>query len=83
MNALEEQYKWLSAQQVTNRNSSHSWQAYVYLKHEGDKVISFERAGLFWVFNFHPNQSFVDYKFGVPRAGKYPLHTLILRSLTL
>jgi len=60
MNQLEEQYKWLS-----------SPQAYIYLKHEGDKVISFERGGLFWIFNFHPSKSYTDYRFGVSRPGKY------------
>ncbi|KAK8864536.1 hypothetical protein IAR55_001786 [Kwoniella newhampshirensis] len=41
MNWLEAKYKWLSAPQ-----------AYVSLKHEGDKVIVFERAGLLFIFNF-------------------------------
>jgi 1,4-alpha-glucan branching enzyme len=40
MNNLESQYKWLQAPQ-----------AYVSLKHEGDKVIVFERAGLLFIFN--------------------------------
>ena len=47
-------------------------QAYVSWKHEGDKVIVFERAGLVFVFNFHPEKSFGDYKIGVQNAGKYP-----------
>lgn len=42
-------------------------------KHEGDKVISFDRAGLVFVFNFNPTQSFTDYRVGVPAAGKYRL----------
>lgn len=40
MNQLESQYQWLR-----------SPQAYVSLKHEGDKVIVFERAGLLFIFN--------------------------------
>lgn len=46
-------------------------QAYVSLKHEQDKVIVFERAGLLWVFNFHPTKSFPDYQIGTSRAGTY------------
>lgn len=46
-------------------------QAYVSLKHEGDKVIVFERAGLLFIFNLHPSESFVDFRVGVDVAGKY------------
>ncbi|KIR24920.1 1,4-alpha-glucan-branching enzyme [Cryptococcus deuterogattii LA55] len=60
MNWLEDKYKWLNAPQ-----------AYVSLKHEGDKVIVFERAGLLFIFNFHPTQSFTDYRVGVDTAGEY------------
>ncbi|EGO02048.1 glycoside hydrolase family 13 protein [Serpula lacrymans var. lacrymans S7.3] len=60
MNHLEDKYKWLSAPQ-----------AYVSLKHEGDKVIVFERAGLLFIFNFHPTNSFTDYRVGVQEAGEY------------
>ena len=60
MQWTEEKYGWL-----------HSPEAYVSLKHEGDKVIVFERAGLLWIFNFHPTQSFVDYRVGVEQAGTY------------
>ena len=41
------------------------------LKHEVDKTIVFERAGLLFVFNFHPTQSFVDYRVGIEEPGKY------------
>ena len=41
------------------------------LKHEGDKVLVFERAGLLFIFNFHPTNSFSDYRVGVDVAGKY------------
>ncbi|KAG5219547.1 glycoside hydrolase family protein [Salix suchowensis] len=51
MNHAAEKYGWLEAPQ-----------AYVSLKHEVDKVIVYERAGLLFVFNFHPSQSFTDYR---------------------
>lgn len=60
MQWTEEKYGWL-----------HSEQAYVSLKHEGDKVIVFERAGLLWIFNFHPSSSFTDYRVGVEVPGTY------------
>ncbi|GFZ46704.1 1,4-alpha-glucan-branching enzyme [Saitozyma sp. JCM 24511] len=60
MNNLESAYKWLSAPQ-----------GYVSLKHEVDKVIVFERAGLLFIFNFHPTQSFTDYRVGVDTPGEY------------
>ena len=60
MQWTEEKYGWL-----------HSPQAYVSLKHNGDKVIAFERAGLLWIFNFHPSSSFTDYRIGVEQAGTY------------
>ncbi|PGH23167.1 1,4-alpha-glucan-branching enzyme [Polytolypa hystricis UAMH7299] len=56
----EQKYGWL-----------HSPQGYVSLKNETDKVIVFERAGLLWIFNFHPSQSFTDYRVGVDKAGTY------------
>ena len=56
----EGRYRWLQ-----------SPQAHVSLKHESDKVIVFERAGLLWIFNFHPSNSFADYRVGVQRAGTY------------
>ena len=62
MQWTEEKYGWL-----------HSPQAYVSLKNEMDKVIVFERAGLLWIFNFHPTQSFVDYRVGVEQAGTYQI----------
>ena len=60
MNNTEEKYGWLAAPQ-----------AYVSLKNEDDKVIVFERAGLLFVFNFHPTSSFSDYRIGVEEAGEY------------
>ncbi|ODV77906.1 glycoside hydrolase family 13 protein [Suhomyces tanzawaensis NRRL Y-17324] len=48
-------------------------QAYVSLKHEGDKVLVFERNGLLFVFNFHPTNSYPDYKIGVETPGVYQI----------
>jgi len=62
MNLCEAKHGWLSAPQ-----------AYISLKHEGDKVIVFERAGLVFVFNFHPSSSFSDYRIGVQHAGRYKI----------
>ncbi|CAL1701236.1 unnamed protein product [Somion occarium] len=60
MNHLEDKYGWLAAPQ-----------AYVSLKNEVDKVIVYERAGLVFVFNFHPTNSFLDYRIGVQEPGEY------------
>jgi len=60
MNKLEERYGWLS--------DAH---AYVSRKHEDDKVIVFERAGVVFCFNFNTSKSFVDYRVGVEVAGDY------------
>lgn len=37
---------------------------YVSLKSQSDKVIVFERGDALFVFNFHPSQSFTDYRIG-------------------
>ncbi|TDZ34655.1 1,4-alpha-glucan-branching enzyme [Colletotrichum spinosum] len=60
MNKTEEKYGWLAAPQ-----------AYISLKHEGDKVIVFERAGVVFIFNFHPTESYADYRIGVEIPGTY------------
>ncbi|KNZ77177.1 1,4-alpha-glucan-branching enzyme [Termitomyces sp. J132] len=60
MNRLADQYGYLE-----------SPQAYISLKHEIDKVLVYERAGLLFVFNFHPSESFVDYRVGVDEPGEY------------
>ena len=66
MNHTEETYGWL-----------HAEPAYVSLKHEVDKVVAYERAGLLFVFNFHPTESFTDYRVGVDVPGEY---TIVLTS---
>ncbi|XP_077150188.1 1,4-alpha-glucan-branching enzyme isoform X1 [Ranitomeya variabilis] len=60
MNRLEEKFGWLS-----------SPPAYVSTKHEGDKIIAFERANLLFIFNFHPYKSFTGYRVAVDTPGKY------------
>lgn len=62
MNLTEEKYGWLRSDP-----------AYVSWKHEGDKVIAFERGGVLFVFNFHPTQSFTDYRVGVEVPGNYKI----------
>ncbi|KAK9791176.1 hypothetical protein WJX73_007550 [Symbiochloris irregularis] len=44
---------------------------YVSRKDEGDKLIVVERGDLVMVFNFHPVNSFSDYRIGCPNAGEY------------
>jgi 1,4-alpha-glucan branching enzyme len=37
---------------------------YVSLKHEGDKVIAFEKGSLLFVFNFNSHKSYEHYRIG-------------------
>ncbi|KAH6656799.1 1,4-alpha-glucan-branching enzyme [Truncatella angustata] len=60
MNLTEERYGWL-----------HTPQAYISLKNESDKVVVFERAGVVFVFNFHPTNSYTDYRIGIEQPGTY------------
>ncbi|KAK1863111.1 hypothetical protein I4F81_005674 [Pyropia yezoensis] len=47
---------------------------YVVLAHDGDKVVAFEKGDrLLFVFNFHPTQSYTDYRIGTHWGGKYRL----------
>ena len=46
-------------------------QAHISIKNQVDKMISLDRAGLVFVFNFHPTKSFTDYRIGVPVSGTY------------
>uniref|UniRef100_A0A2D4H789 1,4-alpha-glucan branching enzyme n=1 Tax=Micrurus lemniscatus lemniscatus TaxID=129467 RepID=A0A2D4H789_MICLE len=62
MNKLEEKFGWLA-----------SLPAYVSEKHELNKVIAYERANLLFIFNFHPSQSYTDYRVGVEKPGKYKI----------
>ena len=69
MNATEKKYGWL-ADPIPG---------FVSWKHESDKVIVFERARVLFVFNFHPSNSFTDYKvFRIPNTSKNVLIQHIL-----
>jgi 1,4-alpha-glucan branching enzyme len=41
-------------------------------EHSENKIIAFERAGLVFVFNFHPTQSYSDYPI-MAKAGRYQM----------
>eukprot|EP01147_Barroeca_monosierra_P011040 gene11040-3109_t len=60
MQRLEDQYHWLQSEP-----------GFVTCKHNDDKVIAFERAGLVFAFNFHATKSFPDYRIAVEFPGKY------------
>lgn len=45
---------------------------YLLYEHSDNKVTVFERAGLLFAFNFHPHQSYSDYRFEAP-PGKYQM----------
>ncbi|KAF9292384.1 alpha-1,4-glucan branching enzyme [Linnemannia elongata] len=62
MNHAESKVGWLAAPQ-----------AFVSLKHEGDKVLAFDRAGAVFIFNFNGSQSFTDYRIAVPTPGQYKI----------
>jgi 1,4-alpha-glucan branching enzyme len=55
MQACENRFKFVA--------SEHQ---YCSLKNEGDKVIAFERGDCLFVFNFHPTNSYTDYRVGHP-----------------
>ena len=41
-------------------------------EHSDDKLLIFQRAGLLFAFNFHPDRSYSDYRFDAP-AGRYKM----------
>ena len=41
------------------------------LQDEGDKLVIFERGDLVFVFNFHPTNSYSDYRVGCQNSGDY------------
>jgi hypothetical protein len=49
-------------------SAPHTWTS---RKDEGDKVIVVERGDLVMVFNFHPTNSYTDYRVGAYKAGPY------------
>ncbi|XP_048126938.1 1,4-alpha-glucan-branching enzyme 1, chloroplastic/amyloplastic-like isoform X2 [Rhodamnia argentea] len=46
---------------------------YISRKDEGDRIIVFERGNLVFVFNFHWNNSYTDYRVGCLKPGKYEI----------
>lgn len=46
---------------------------YISRKDEGDRIIVFERGNLVFVFNFHWNNSYADYRIGCLKPGKYKI----------
>lgn len=60
MNEAEQRYGWLHKNPATCIRTN-----------EANKIISFERAGLIFVFNFHCNTSFARYQIGTRAAGRY------------
>ncbi|KAG6514530.1 1,4-alpha-glucan-branching enzyme 1, chloroplastic/amyloplastic-like [Zingiber officinale] len=60
MQHLEEKYEFMT--------SEHQ---YISRKDEGDKMIVFERGDLVFVFNFHWTNSYVNYRVGCLKSGKY------------
>ena len=36
-------------------------------------MVVFERADLLWIFNFHPTESFADFRVGVENSGTYKI----------
>ncbi|XP_024981035.1 1,4-alpha-glucan-branching enzyme 1, chloroplastic/amyloplastic-like isoform X3 [Cynara cardunculus var. scolymus] len=62
MQHLEEAHKFMT--------STHQ---YISRKHEGERVIIFEREDLVFVFNFHWHNSYSDYRVGCLKPGKYKI----------
>eukprot|EP01026_Neomeris_dumetosa_P019589 TRINITY_DN17943_c0_g1_i3.p1 TRINITY_DN17943_c0_g1~~TRINITY_DN17943_c0_g1_i3.p1 ORF type:complete len:663 (-),score=94.17 TRINITY_DN17943_c0_g1_i3:296-2023(-) len=48
-------------------------QQYVSRKDEGDKMVVCERGDLVFVFNFHPTNSYNDYRIGCQNPGPYKI----------
>lgn len=41
--------------------------------YQSDKVVVFERGNLLFIFNFHPTNSYSDYRVGTDWAGEYKI----------
>ena len=54
---------------------------YVSRKDEGDKLIVTERGDLVMVFNFHPSNSYSDYRVGCLMPGSYKARSYLLLML--
>ncbi|CAM8931061.1 unnamed protein product [Rhodiola kirilowii] len=60
MQHIEEAYQFMT--------SEHQ---FISRKDEADRIITFERGNLVFVFNFHWNKSYSDYRVGCLKPGKY------------
>jgi 1,4-alpha-glucan branching enzyme len=60
MQALDETYNLLADEFMEQLNVV-----------EGQKVLIYHRGPLVFVFNFHPTQSYADYRYGVPQHRDY------------
>ena len=72
-------YKWEIIMNLLDEtfNFKLSQEQYISTKHEEDKVITFEKGDLLFVFNFHPTKSFENYTIGTKWGTK---HKIILDS---
>ncbi|EPS64720.1 hypothetical protein M569_10060, partial [Genlisea aurea] len=62
MQHLEEKYGFMTSELQ-----------FISRKDEGDRIIVFERGNLVFVFNFHWNSSYSDYRVGCLKPGKYKI----------
>lgn len=60
MLSLEHRYKFME-----------DCNSYISVKHDGDKVMAFERYDLLFLFNFNSSQSFEGYAVGIEYPGSY------------
>ncbi|KAK1323416.1 hypothetical protein QJS10_CPA02g00640 [Acorus calamus] len=60
MQHLEETYGFMTSEH-----------RYISRKDEGDRMVIFERGNLVFVFNFHWTNSYLDYRVGCLKPGKY------------
>mmetsp|Transcript_22388 Transcript_22388/g.26980 ORF Transcript_22388/g.26980 Transcript_22388/m.26980 type:complete len:828 (-) Transcript_22388:660-3143(-) len=60
MNLMEAEYETVAS----------GWQ-YVSRKDNGDNIIVYEKGDCVFVFNFHPTNSYSDYRIGCMKPGKY------------
>jgi 1,4-alpha-glucan branching enzyme len=56
---------------------------YISRKDDRDKVIIFEKGDLVFVFNFHWQKSFTDYRVGCIKPGKYRVHVEKTKDLNM
>lgn len=62
MIALVKKYSILESQDTRQLNMD-----------SANNVVIFQRAGLIFLFNFHPNNAIFDYKFEAPKKGTYKI----------